>query len=222
MATRRRAAGRHARVIESRRIGERVSRMAGAAIRTRRNVRERAVFRFADCDDVVVALHTLLADHLGARVIERAAGKRRDRRWIADVTGDAITRGRHVIRRFSGRGHPVVTCGAGQSVVCAPRIQGGVVEGRYETAAGFMALLTLIRRCRMHWAFADGTSGIACDMTAYALLGLDGRILVVDRIGLQEIASRRMTCIALPAVGVGSGVHRITRVRPRLIDRVVV
>jgi len=58
-------------------------------------------------------------------------------------------------------------------------------------------------------------------MTTHALLSLDGRILVVDRIGFQEVARRRVTSIALPTVGNHRGVHRIAGMTPGAKDRVV-
>ena len=107
-----------------------------------------------------------------------------------------------------------MTCRTCQSVVYAPGIQCGVVETRYKSAASLMALLTQIRRRRVRWTLTDGSSGIACDMATYARLGLDGWILVVDRIGFQEIACRRVTRIAFPAIGIDCGMHRIAWMTP--------
>jgi len=82
--------GCHTGVIEGSRGGEVERGMAGAAIRIRRDVRERAELGFAHRDAVVVALHTLMSGHFRTRVIERSTGKRRCRRRIPRVTGDAI------------------------------------------------------------------------------------------------------------------------------------
>jgi hypothetical protein len=109
-----------------------------------------------------------------------------------------------------------------QTVVYSAGIQSCVVETRNKSAASLMALLTQIRRRRVRWAFADGSSGIACDMATYARLGLDGWILVVDRIGFQEIACRRVTRIAFPAFGIDCGMHRIAWMGPGGIGGIVV
>jgi len=214
MATGSRTAGCHSGVIEGCGVGERRGAMARAAIRIRRYVLKRAEIRFADGDGVVVALHTLMPGHFGTRVIEGAPGKRRCRGWIPCVTGDAITRCRHVVYCFPGCSQPVMTGRTWQSVVYAPGIQCRVVEARYKSAAGLMALLTQIRRRRVRWTLTDGSSGIACDMATYTRLGLDGRILVVDRIGFQEIACRGVTRIAFPAIGIDCGMHRIAWMTP--------
>jgi len=75
MATRSRTAGCHSGVIEACGIGKSGSAMARAAIRIRRDVRERAEFCLAHGDAVVVALHTLMPGHFGAGVTEGAPGK---------------------------------------------------------------------------------------------------------------------------------------------------
>ena len=222
MATRSRTAGCHAGVIEGRRVGETRSAMTCAAIRIRRDMRERAEIRFANGDAVIVALHARMPGHFGTAVIESAAGKRRCRWRIRRVTVDAIARCRYVIDRLPGCCHPVMTCRARQAVIGAPGIQCRVVEARRKGAAGLMALLTRIRRCGVRWAFANGAGSIARDMTTYALLRLNGRVLVIDRIGFQEIAGRRMARITVPAVGINGGVHGIAWVRPGGVDRVVV
>ncbi len=85
-----------------------------------------------------------------------------------------------------------------------------------------MALLTRIRRRRVSGPFADGPNRIARNMTGYALLSLDRRILVVDRIGFLEAASRRVTRIAVPPVGIHGGMHRVTWMALGKVDRVVV
>lgn len=138
------------------------------------------------------------------------------------MTVDAITRRRHVVYGFAGCSHPVVTCRTRQPVVYAAGIQRRVVEARNKSAACLMALLTQVRRRRVRRAFADRSSRVARDVAADARLGFDGRILVVDRIGFQEIAGRRVARIAFPAVGVDGGMHGITWMGPRAIGRIVV
>ena len=109
MATGSRAAGCHSGVVEGSGIGERGNAMARTAIRIRRDVRERAKFCFTNGDAVVVALHTLMPGHFGTRVTEGASGKRRCPWRIPCVTVDAITRGRHVVYRFTRCSPPIVT-----------------------------------------------------------------------------------------------------------------
>ena len=106
------------------------------------------------------------------------------------MTVDAIARCRYVVYRLPGCGQSVMTRRTREPVVYAAGIQCRVVEARNKSAARLVALLTQIRRCRMRWALADRSSGIACDMAADARLGFDRGVLVVDRIGFQEIACR--------------------------------
>ena len=84
-----------------------------------------------------------------------------------------------------------------------------VVEARKATA-GLMALLTQVRRHRVvcSCTLADGSRDIARRMAAYARLSLDRRVLVVDRIDFLEVASRRVTSIAIPTLRIGGGVCR--------------
>ena len=99
-----------------------------------------------------------------------------------------------------------MAAGTGQSFVCP--CQGRVVEARDKATAGLMALLTQVRRLRVGRTFADRSRGIGYHMAAYARLSLDRRVLVVDRIDFLEVASRRMTSIAIPTLRIGGGVCR--------------
>lgn len=123
---------------------------------------------------------------------------------------------------FPGCSHSVVTCRAGQSGVDAPDIQCRVVEARRKAPAGLMAILAYIRRRRVSWAFADRFGSIACDMTVYALLGFDGWISMVDRIGFLEVTGRRVTSIAFPPVSIHRGMHGVIWMALSEIDRIVV
>ena len=169
-----------------------------------------------------MAGHTLLVTHFRPGVIEGAVGKVGYRGRVPRVATDAIARGRHVVLRLPGGIHPVMTGGTGQPLVDASAIQGGVVEAGGKTAAGLMTILAGIRRRRVRRAFADGFHRIAGRMTTDAGLGLDGRILVVDRIGFLEIARGGVTGIALPTIGVHGGVHRIHGMALGQVDRIVV
>src|SRR5512143_3019897 len=220
MATGSLATACHSRVIEGRGIGKRGRRMARAAILIRRYMR--GCFAKRAGDAAVMAGRTQLPSHFRTSVIEGAPGKRRRCRGITRVTARAITRCRHVVLYFPGCSHPIMACRTGQSLVYAAHFQCRVVEARRKAAAGLVALLAHIRRRRVCRAFADGLDDIACDMTTHALLSLDGRILMVDRIGFLEITCRRVTRVAFPAVGIHGGMHGVTWMAPGKIDRIVV
>ena len=139
------------------------------------------------------------------------------------MTVRAITRCRQMgLLWLPGCCYPVVTGRTGEPLVCAAGIQRGVVETPSETTAGLVALLARIRCRRVRCAFADRANDIACDMATHALLRLDGWILVVDRIGFQEITRRGVTSVALPTVGIHGGVHGIAWMGRGMKDRVVV
>ena len=114
--------------------------------------------------------------------------------------------------------------GTGHSLVYAPGIQCRVVEAGDKTASCLMAILTCIRGRRVCRAFADGLRRIALDVTAHALLRLDGWILVVDRCSFREITRRRVTGIAIPAVRIRRVMRRRYRrgIERGAINRVVV
>ena len=155
-------------------------------------------------------------------MIEGTPDERRHCWRITQVTASAITRGRYMVWRSSCCIHAIVASGTGQSVVDAAHIQCRVVEARSKATAGLMAMLALIVRRRVGATFADGLSRIAVGVTAYALLGLDGRILVIDRIGLHEITRRGVTRIAIPTVRIDGGMHGIRWMFSGVIDRIVV
>jgi len=62
----------------------------------------------------------------------------------------------------------------------------------------------------------------AATLTGHTLLSLDGRVLVVDRVGFFEVASRSVARIALPSRWRPRGVHGITWMGLCKVDRVVV
>lgn len=169
-----------------------------------------------------MTIHTQPACHLRSRVIEGTAGKRRRRRRIAGMATDAVTRGRDMILRLACRSHTIVTGRTGQPVVGAALIQGRVVEASGEAAPGLMTILAGVRCRRVAGTFTDGLGRIACDMTAYACLGLDSRVLVIDRIGLLEITRRRVTGITFPTIRIHCAMHRIRRMTLGKINRIVV
>lgn len=216
------ATARHSGVIEGRGRGESGRRMACTAILIRRYVRERAIGCFANGDAVVVAVHAQLPDHFGTTVIEGSAGKRRRRRRIAGMAAQAITRRRHVVLNLPGRGQPIMTSRTSQAVVHASGIQCRVVESADEAAACLMALLTLIRRHRVDRAFADRRGGIARGVAVHARLAFYCSVLMVDRVGFQEVARGRVTSIALPAILIHGRMHRVARMALGEIGRVVV
>lgn len=127
-----------------------------------------------------------------------------------------------MVGRFPGGIHTIMAGRTGQPVVGAAHIQRRMVEACGKAAAGLMAMLALIRRRRVSCALADRLRCVAIGVATYTLLGLDGRILVIDRIGLHEIARRGVTRIAIPAVRIDGGMHGIRGMSPGIIGRIVV
>ena len=105
--------------------------------------------------------------------------------------------------------HTVVTGYTGrlQRMVYLPRFQCCVIKARSKAAASLVAILARICGRRVSAAFADGFNRIACDMTTDAGLGFNGRLLVVDWIGFQEITGRGVTGIAFPAIRINGAMH---------------
>ena len=223
MTTRGRAAARLAGMIDSDGRFKRGGVMAIEAIRRCHLVIRLVRLAHGTEDTAVVTGHALLARHLRASMVEGAAGKRREGGRVALMATDAITRGRYVVTRMSGCIRPIVTVCAGVfPVVYSTRIQGRVVEARGKAAAGLMAVQAGIRRCRVRPALADGFHRIASGMTGHARLGFYGRILMVDRIGLQEITRRGVTGIAIPPIRIHRGMRRVRGMAPGTIDRIIV
>jgi len=127
------------------------------------------------------------------------------------VAARAIARRRHVIRRLAGRNHTVVARRAREALVRAAGLQRRMIEASREAAAGLMTLLAEIRGGWVRRVLADGLHGATRDVAIHARLGFHGRILMIDRIRLFEIAGRRVTRVALPAARVHGGVHGIAR-----------
>ena len=220
MATRILAAAHPPRVIEARGRFKGGSGMACTTVRARHYMVW--LCTFTGGDDTVVTVHTLLSSHFRTTVIEGPPGKRR-RCWrITNVANYAITRGWHMVLRLPGCIHSIMTGRTGKPVVYASHIQCRVVEARGKTATGLMAILAHIRRRRVRPAFADGFNRTAVDMATYARLGLNGWILVIDRIGFLEITCRGVTCIAIPTIRINGVMHRIRRMALGKIDRIVV
>jgi hypothetical protein len=171
-----------------------------------------------------MTVRTRLSRHFGATVIEGATSKR-CRCWrVSDVTDRAVTRGRHMALRLPSRIRAVVTgrAGIGQCAICASPSQCRVVEARGKAATGLMAILAHGRRRGVRRASADRLSGSAVGMAANARLGLNGRILVIDRIGLHEITCSGVTGIAFPTIRVHRGVHGIRWMALGKIYRIIV
>jgi hypothetical protein len=59
-------------------------------------------------------------------------------------------------------------------------------------------------------------------MAANTRLGLNGRILVINRIGLHEFTCRGVTGITIPTIRVHRGMHGIRWMALGKIDRIVV
>ena len=59
-------------------------------------------------------------------------------------------------------------------------------------------------------------------MTTNARLGLNDRVLVVDRIGLHEFTCRGVAGIAIPTIRIHRGMHGIRWMALGKIDRIVV
>ena len=74
----------------------------------------------------------------------------------------------------------------------------------------------------MRWASADWFSGSTIGMATNARLGLNGRILMVDGIGLHEFTCRGVAGIAIPTVCIHGGMHGIRWMALGKIDRIVV
>lgn len=155
-------------------------------------------------------------------MIEGTPDERRHGWRITRVAASAITRGRYMVWRSPCGVHAIVTGGTGQPVIDTAHVQRRMVEACGKAAAGLMAMLALIRRRRVRSALANGLSRIAVGMATYALLGPDGRILVVDRVGLHEIARRGVTRIAIPTVRIHGVVHGTRGAAPGVIDRISV
>jgi len=129
-----------------------------------------------------------------------------------------------MVLRLPGRIHAIVTGRAriSQCAICATTSQSRVVEARGKTAAGLMAILTHGRRYRVRRASADWFRGSAVDMATNACLGLNDRVLMVDRIGLHEIACRGVAGIAIPTIRIHRGMHGIRRMALGKIERIVI
>ena len=74
----------------------------------------------------------------------------------------------------------------------------------------------------MSWTFADGFNRIAFNMATYALLGLNDWILMVDRVGFLEIPRCCVTGIAIPAIRIHRGMHRVRWMPLGKIDGIIV
>ena len=74
----------------------------------------------------------------------------------------------------------------------------------------------------MSWTFADGFNRIAFNMATYAWLGLNDWVLMVDRVGFLEIPRRCVTGIAIPAIRIHRGMHRVRWMALGKIDGIIV
>ena len=105
----------------------------------------------------------------------------------------------------------IMATGTGHSFINTTSIHCCVVKACDKAAAGLMAILTAIGCRRVRPAFANRLSRIAIGMATHTRLGRNGRVQVINRIGLCEGTGRGMTGITLPA----TVIHRVMRRRDR-------
>jgi len=97
-----------------------------------------------------------------------------------------------------------------------------MVKAADEAATRLVTVLTAIGSRRVRAILAHRRRSLTGDMTAHALLSLDGRILVVNRVGFSEVTRHRVTRITVPAVRDDGRVHGGIRIAAGVIGGIVV
>lgn len=177
---------------------------------------------FTGGSHAVVAVHALLADHLGTVMVKGTVGKiRRVGRigwsacWRAQMANTAILRGRHVVLRLARGRHAVVAGHTGVfTIVHTARIQSCMIETCSEITTCMVTIPTQVRGGRVRRPFNLRTwcgwitVGIRL-MAIEAGLRLDRRVLVIhvpDGVRETEVYLA-MTGAAIQARRIGRGMR---------------